>query len=102
MKAKIKQELIISLIQDDLIHAKLVYGMIDLGLRTDGYFMDLSNTIITLMGFTGIQNEEAFMHYLDRQKQVKYIDISTGSRAIQTLAYDIYCELQKHDTYEEQ
>jgi len=102
MKAKTKQELIISLIHDDLIHAKLIYGMNDLGLSTEGYFIDLGNTIIKLMGFTNTQNEQVFMHYLDLQKQAKFVAIIAGSNAMHQLAQDIYHELkfQKSFTYE--
>ena len=58
MKAKNKKKLIISLIKDDLINAKLVNRLNEIGLCADDYFLHLSDTIFKLMGFEDDEETE--------------------------------------------
>lgn len=93
MKAKRREKLIISLIEDDLIHSKLVEGLIELGLKAEDYFLNLSDTIICLMGFEGKRNEQLFEYYLDLLKQAKYVENSENNNGFKKLAAIIYHNL---------
>ena len=50
MKTTIDRSLIISLIKDDLIHAKLINGLMAIGLDATHYHLYLGETILQLMG----------------------------------------------------
>jgi hypothetical protein len=94
MKAKNKKKLILSLIKDDLINAKLVNGLNEIGLNTDNYFLHLSDTIFKLMGFE--DNDEAetiFERYMELTKRSMFIDISQSHKPMDYLALQIYTEL---------
>lgn len=94
MKAKNRKKLIISLIQDDLIHAKLIEGLEELGLSCENYMLNLSDTIIELMDFKQAQNEFIFEHYLDQLKRTRFIDNKKNNAAFKKLANEIYNNLQ--------
>lgn len=89
MKPKTKT-LILSLILDDLIHAKLLSGLQSLGLPTDDYTTDLSSTILELMQFEGELNDQVFLRYLELRKRARLVDLSTGNFGMRALAGDIY------------
>jgi hypothetical protein len=77
MKAKNKKRLILSLIKDDLINAKLVNGLNVIGLNADNYFLHLSDTIFKIMGFDDNEETETiFVRYMELAKRVMFIDIS--------------------------
>ena len=89
-----RKALILSLIKDDLINAKLVHGLNELGLIADCYFLQLSNTVFKLMGFK--DNEEAdrvFEIYMDLSKQAMLVDISLSHKPMEALALKIYKEI---------
>lgn len=92
MKLKTKQ-LILSLIEDDLLHHKLVDGLSSLHINADAYLLNLSDTIIKLMGFNGQRNEQVFEHYLQQLKRAGHIDLSQNNKEIKKLAAQIYEEL---------
>lgn len=94
MKTKKRQKLIVSLITDDLIHSKLIEALNDLHLEGSHYFLNLSDTIIKLMGFEGEQNEVVFEYYLDQLKRAKHVDNSENNAQFIKLANDIYNDLQ--------
>jgi hypothetical protein len=85
---------IVSLIQDDLIHSKLVYSLCDMGLNAQDFMIDLSNKVIDLMGFKGEQNEYMFTYYRDLLQRGKYISIAESNEDIHRLAREIYHHLQ--------
>lgn len=93
MKSKKRQKLIVSLITDDLIHSKLIEALNDLHLEGSHYFLNLSDTIISLMGFEGPQNEVVFEYYLDQLKRAKHVDNSENNVNFVKLANDIYNDL---------
>lgn len=94
MKTKSRKHLIILLITDDLIHAKLMDGLSDLGLVPDNYSLNLSATIIKAMGFKGDQNSYVFEYYLSLLKRAKFIDNSRGNKEFAQLARQIYDNLR--------
>lgn len=94
MKAKNRKKLIVSLITSDLIHAKLIGGLEQLGLKPENYYLYLSDHIIELMGFEGEQGEFLFQYYDDLKKRAEFIDNSEDNKAMKKLARDIYHNLQ--------
>jgi hypothetical protein len=94
MKAKNKKKLILSLIKDDLINAKLVNGLNEIGLNADNYFLHLSDTIFKLIGFEDNEETEIiFERYLELAKRALFIDISQSHKPMDDLALQIYTEL---------
>jgi hypothetical protein len=94
MKKADKQNLIISLIKDDLIHIKLINGLNALGLLANAYSLNLSSTIFELLGFEDNEYaDEVFEYYLQRAKGVSEIDITKPNQPLDILAEEIYREL---------
>ena len=89
------KKLIISLIQDDLLNSKLVFGLNELGINASDYFLNLSDTIFKLMKFSDSKaEEEIYEHYLKLTKKVKHIDITESRNNLNNLAHEIYKELR--------
>jgi Tat protein secretion system quality control protein TatD with DNase activity len=94
MNANNNKKLILSLINDDLRHNKLVNGLIEVGLDPKDYFLNLGDTIFNLMGFEdNKKTEEIFERYLEITKRAKYVDISQSPMPLNDLASLIYFEL---------
>jgi hypothetical protein len=97
MTSKKEKKLVISLIKDDLVNRKLLIGLDDLGLRPTDYYLNLSDTIFSLMGFSDDKaSERIFEHYLDLSEKAKFLDISESQIQLDKLAQDIYLELTVH------
>ncbi len=91
------QKLIVSLIKSDLINYKLVSGLNDLGLQAHDYLLYLSEFIFDLMEFPeSEQSEQTFEQYLQRLQEVKDISIKNNHEPLDTLALDIYNDLNRH------
>ena len=95
MKLKNKKAFILSLLLDDLVHAKLLYGLSALNLKPEDYSIDLGDKVIMLMGFRGRQNELVYEYYLNRRTGVEDINMSGGNTEMREFAALIYKELQK-------
>ncbi len=93
MTLKTSKNLLLSLLLDDLVHAKLLLGLAALNLKPDDYHIDLADKIIALMGFRGKRNELVYEYYLERRKQSAAIDLSDGNERMKKLAAVIYMEL---------
>lgn len=93
MKATKRKKLIVSLITDDLINHKLVHTLTELHLDAGLYLLNLSNTVIELMGFTGQQGETIFEYYTDLLQRAKYVDNSKNNDGFTALAREIYRHL---------
>lgn len=94
MNPKNKEKLVLSLIKDDLINAKLVNGLFELGLNAETYFLHLSDTIFNLMGFEdNKETEEIFEHYIELAKRATFVDISQSHKPMNELALQIYVEI---------
>ena len=95
LKKQIKEkELIISLIKDNLINTRLVYGLEKLGLDVGNYHVHLAETVLNLMGI-GNDSDELFEEYIEMYEQVAEIDIFKYPRLLDSLANGIYRELLK-------
>jgi len=95
MTPKFTKHLILSLLLDDLIHAKLLAGLAALNFKPDDYYIDLADKIITLLGFRGKRNELAYEYYMERRKQSQGVNLSDGNKEMQKLAELIYKELRE-------
>jgi len=93
MKAKEKKDLILSLIKDNLINTKLVNGLSNLGLDSDQYFLHLGDTIFALMGFKN-ERDEIYENFIQLSSKANKIDISKNDSAMDSLALEIYNELE--------
>jgi hypothetical protein len=94
MKTTVEKATIISLIKDDLIHAKLVNGLIDIGLDATNYHLYLGETILELMGFKDDRyGDRIFEVYLDLRKKVNSINLS--GQSLDDLSVDIFETLLK-------
>lgn len=97
MKLKKEQALILSLIKDDLVNQKLLLGLDALGLRAADYYLQLSDTIFSLMDFPeSSHSDRVFELYLDLTKKVRFVDISQSQKQLDELAREIYAELAVH------
>ncbi|MFD1000478.1 hypothetical protein ACFQ21_14230 [Ohtaekwangia kribbensis] len=91
------EQLIISLIKDDLINSKLVNGLSQLGLSAGDYHLHLSETIFTLMGIDGVEDDDKLLdHYIGLisvAQNVDLTDIAGRNSVLEKLAHSIYIEL---------
>lgn len=93
MHLKNPKKLILSLLLDDLVHNKLLYGLAALNLEADKYSVDLGDKVVMLMGFRGKQNELVYEYYLNRREECRLVDLSKGNAGMKALATTIYKEL---------
>ncbi|MES2592879.1 MAG: hypothetical protein V4608_13430 [Bacteroidota bacterium] len=93
---------IISLIKDDLIHIRLVYGLEILGLNADNYSLRLTETIFQLVGIR-IDNDDFFEDYMDECRTILNMDIFKHPELLNSMALSLYKKLiteyktQKHE-----
>jgi hypothetical protein len=91
------EQLIISLIKDDLINSKLVNGLNRLGLSAGDYHLNLSETIFNLMGINDVEDDDELLdYYIELTSIAQSVDLSdiAGRNAIlEKLARSIYSEL---------
>lgn len=93
MKLKnIRKKDLISLIKDDLIHIRLVYGLETLGLNAGNYYLHLNETIFKLVGIKA-NNEDFFEKYIDECKTVNNIDIFKYPELLNNMAISLYNKL---------
>ena len=93
MHLKNPKKLILSLLLDDLIHAKLLDGLAALNLQPGDYSIDLADKVIMLMGFRGKQNILVYEYYLNRRAHAGAINTSNGNAEMKEFAALIYKEL---------
>jgi hypothetical protein len=89
--------LILSLIKDDLVNNKLVVGLNNLGLSAGDYHLQLSETILTMIG---LDTEDDSIHdlYFQLTQQSESLDlsnISTREQQLNKMAQSIYSELSR-------
>lgn len=95
MKIERKKELLVSLILDDLVHARLVDGLMALGMPAAFYAHDVPFAVMELMGFNEEQQHQIFPSYRLWQEEARWIDISKGNFQMRHLAERIYEMLEK-------
>ena len=91
------EQLIISLIKDDLINSKLVNGLNQLGLSAGDYHLHLSETIFNLMGIDGAEDDDklldSFIELTSAAQNVDLTDIPGRNATLDRLAHSIYTDL---------
>lgn len=87
-----KKALVISLIKDDLIHLRLVYGLDAMQLNADDYMLHLCETIFSLMGIKEKhqQIDEILENYIYMTRKVKRINVLRSHAKVDRLAHEIY------------
>lgn len=90
-----QKQLILSLIKDDLVNNKLVSGLTDLGLCAGDYHLNLSETILNLLG---LETEDDAIHDLyfnltQQSNTLNLSDIATRDQQLTALASKIYSQL---------
>lgn len=97
MIQKYTQQLILSLIKDDLINNKLVNGLNTLGLGAGDYHLHLSETILNLIGLD-TENDAILNLYFNLTQQSQFLDltdIANRENQLTQLATEIYSVLLK-------
>lgn len=88
------KKLVLSLIKDDLINSKLIYGLNAMGLNAEHYFLHLSDTIFELLEYEdNRETEQVFKRYIELTKHVVFIDITKSQKGLNELVLKIYGEL---------
>jgi hypothetical protein len=89
-------QLVLSLIKDDLVNLRLIYGLQAMGIHADGYMLHLSNTVFALMGFddTDRRTDAIHDHYIRLSQKIAHIDIHEAPELLDELAREIYVYLR--------
>jgi hypothetical protein len=89
--------LIISLIKDDLINSKLVYGLSAIGLNASDFHLHLSTIILQLMGFKDdAYGGQLYERYQQLAQKAKHLNIGEANNGLNDLAHEIYSLLMQH------
>jgi hypothetical protein len=89
-----QQQLICSLIKDDLTNSRLINGLNHMGLDAGDYFLHLSETIFQLMGFENNHHtDEVYTHYLELTGKAHSINLLSSGTTLDQLAQEIYLKL---------
>lgn len=97
MKSKKEKEVILSLIKDDLVNHKLLLGLDALGLRAADYYLNIGDTIFSLMGFPeNSDSDRVYELYLELTKKARFLNLSESQNQLEQLAQEIYQELTLH------
>jgi hypothetical protein len=90
------ENIVISLIKDDILNCKLTTSLNELGLNADEYLLNISESIFILLGFENRINEEStFEMYIELLKQFPKTNPIVSYQAIHEQAIFIYHELRK-------
>ncbi len=98
----IRKKDLISLITDDLLYIRLVYGLETLGLNTDNYSLRLTETIFQVVGIS-TDNDDFFEEYMDECRTILNVDIFKHPELLNGMALHLYNKLkeqykaQKHE-----
>lgn len=90
------KDLLISLIKDDLVYARLLNGLADLGFDTTDYYLNLNDAVFHLAGFSREQvTEELREWYFSRLERAQSLTVPPRSCPMfETMASGIYRELE--------
>lgn len=89
-----KRKLVISLIKDDLINLKLIYGLRDLGIDASEYYLTASDTVFELLCLNeSLLSDELYEYYINLTEPVTEINIPDERNKLEKLATKIYNKL---------
>jgi hypothetical protein len=85
-------KLILSLIQDHIIYARLINGFQAIGLDPHDFYLNLSDTIFRLAGFVGKSqaDERRFSAYLTITEKINTYDVSHWREEVEPLALEAH------------
>lgn len=91
-----RNTLILSLIKDDLINLRLIYGLQAMGIQADGYMLHLSNSVFELMGFDAFdrRTDAIHDHYIRLSQKIAHIDIFEAPELLDELSREIFVYLR--------
>jgi hypothetical protein len=91
-----KENLVINLIKDDLTNTYLISGLNKLGLDSGKYYLNLSSTIFSLMGFHEMNHDDPLLdEYYEEIGRGAEMDIFRNQDRMDSFAYFIYQKLLK-------
>jgi hypothetical protein len=92
------EKMLLSLIKDHLIYARLINGFHTIGLDPHDFYLNLSDTIFRLAGFVGRNehNERLFSAYLTITEKINTYDVSHWREEVEPLAMEAYAILSKN------
>ncbi|WP_438712057.1 hypothetical protein ACSTS3_06200 [Aquimarina muelleri] len=90
------KELIIELIQQDLKHSQLLYGLDEIGLcGTELYFLEISEIVYRLMNVSSGEMGDHWMEtYMNFMRDTVNYEISHSIDVFKPLAYACYIQLE--------
>lgn len=83
------QQLVLSLIKEDLINTKLISNLNDIGIDAENYNLNLRIIIMRMMGLQHV-NDETHEKYSEFTHQSKDIKFTESAKLLDPLAYEIY------------
>jgi hypothetical protein len=93
MEATTRENLIISLIADDIIHTKLLETLIVMGLKPNKFNQNLGEAIMQLMGFEKGKAPDCLFNYYISLRRQAMLTSGYDQREIQHLARKVYDRL---------
>jgi len=88
------RDLVIAMIRDDLVNHRLLTGLYNLGLVTELYFLNMSQTVFDYMGITSKKEyDHNYERYIQLKEEVMQYDLGEGREKLNALAEKIYGEL---------
>ncbi|MES2619680.1 MAG: hypothetical protein V4615_02430 [Bacteroidota bacterium] len=93
MEKEALKKLVIGMIVDDLVHNKLIHGLMALEIEAGYYSIDLSEKVIALLGFTEEQNEFVAEYYNRLMEGGSRISVNGNIHEMRELANKVYDDL---------
>lgn len=95
MKAIKKKQLILTLLKNDLLNARLVFGLNALGLEAGEYLLNRSPAVLQLLGYRKEQiSDEPNAYYQDLLERAKYLRHTEDRTGLDALATEMYGRLK--------
>lgn len=90
-----QKEMIISLIKDDLVNTKLVNGLSNIGLCPGDFHLNLSDTILNLLGLETEDDaiQDVYFSLTQKSDSLDLADIPNREKCLTILATEIYTKL---------
>ncbi|HSH64261.1 MAG TPA: hypothetical protein VLB84_00335 [Bacteroidia bacterium] len=87
-----KEEILLSLIKDDLVNSRLMNILHSAGLNPINYYLNLKETIFKIAGLV-INKEDALDHYYKAIQIVNDVDIFKNPEVLDRIAVSLYKNL---------
>ena len=89
------EHLLLSLIKDDLVHARLLNGLMELGFDTTDYYLNLNEAVFAIAGLNKEHiTDELREWYFRHIERAQFLQIPPrAAPEIDTIAQTIYAEL---------